>query len=76
MNYMISIKNLSNKKVVLISAATAVLVNFTATAADYTAEIATASTEGTTNVTAVIVGVIGIAILGFGVNAMISWFKR
>jgi hypothetical protein len=70
------LNKISNKKVVLVSAATALLINFTAVAADYTTEISAASTEGTTNVTAVIVGVIGIAILGFGVSSMISWFKR
>jgi hypothetical protein len=45
-------------------------------AADYTTQIATASTDGTGNVTAVIAAVIGIAILGFGVGSMMGWFKR
>lgn len=70
------LNKISNKKVVLVSAATAILVNSVAYAADYTTEIAAASTEGTTNVTAVIVGVIGVAILGFGVGSMLGWFKR
>ena len=47
-----------------------------AQAADYTAQIGTASTDGTANVTAVIAAVIAIAILGFGVSAMMGWFKR
>lgn len=45
-------------------------------AADYTTQITGATTEGSTNVTAVIAGVIGIAILGFGVGKMIAWFGR
>lgn len=45
-------------------------------AADYTAQIGTAVTEGNGNVTAVIAGVIGIAILGFGVGKMLGWFGR
>jgi len=45
-------------------------------AADYTADIGTAATDGSGNVTATIAAVITIAILGFGVNAMITWFKK
>ncbi|XPF92674.1 hypothetical protein ACM9HF_11555 [Colwellia sp. RE-S-Sl-9] len=58
------------------SAVTTALVSGGAFAADYTTEIATASTEGSANVTAVILAVIGIAILGFGVNALTGWFKK
>jgi hypothetical protein len=46
-----------------------------AQAADYTTQIA-AVTDGETNVTAVIAGVIGVAILGFGVGKMLGWFGR
>jgi hypothetical protein len=45
-------------------------------AADYTAQIGTAVTDGTGNVTAVIAGVISVAILGFGVGKMLGWFGR
>lgn len=47
-----------------------------AQAADYSAQIGTAATDGTSNVTAVIAAVIGVAILGFGVGSMMGWFKR
>lgn len=47
-----------------------------AQAADYTAQITQASTDGTTNVTAVIAAVIGVAILGFGVGKMLGWFGK
>ena len=53
-----------------------VLASVGANAADLTTQIGTASTEGTGNVTAVIAAVIGIAILGFGVNAVLSWFRK
>jgi hypothetical protein len=63
------------KKYVMATAATG-LVATGVQAADHTTLIGTASTEGGANVVAVIAAVIGIAILGFGVSAMISWFKR
>jgi hypothetical protein len=63
------------KKYVMATGGSA-LVAAGAQAADHTALITTASTEGGANVVAVIGAVIGIAILGFGVSAMISWFKR
>ena len=47
-----------------------------AQAADYTTQITGAVTEGSANVTAVIAGVIGVAILGFGVGKMLGWFGR
>jgi hypothetical protein len=66
-------KNLKSKTAVALSLLAASGASF---AEDHTALITTASTEGSTNVLAVIGGVIGIAILGFGVSAMISWFRR
>ena len=61
----------------LISVATASLfVSVSSFAADHTAEITAAATEGSANVTAVIGAIIGIAILGFGINALLSWFKN
>jgi hypothetical protein len=45
-------------------------------AADYTTLITTAGADGSTNVTAVIAAVIGIAILGFGVASMLGWFRK
>lgn len=47
-----------------------------ANAADYTAEIATASTEGNANVSAATVAVIAIAVIGFGVGAVVAWMRR
>lgn len=45
-------------------------------AADQTAAITAAQTEGTANVTAVIGAVLAISILGFGVGALIKWFNK
>jgi len=55
---------------------TTALASAGAMAADHTALIGTAATEGNGNVTAVITAVIGIAILSFGVGAMIAWFRK
>mgnify|MGYP006105370737 CR=1 FL=1 len=66
-------KNAKSKTALALSLLAASGASF---AEDHTALIGTAATEGSTNVLAVIAGVIGIAILGFGVSAMISWFKR
>ena len=67
-----------NKKVLLTGASTAIasLSSVAVYAADHTALITTAATEGNGNVTAVITAVIGIAILSFGVGAMIAWFRK
>jgi hypothetical protein len=46
-----------------------------ALAEDYTAQIGTAVTDGSGNLTATIAGVITIAIIGFGVAAMLKWMK-
>ncbi|WP_057832823.1 hypothetical protein [Colwellia sp. TT2012] len=69
-------KFLKHNKTRLAVAATAALGSVAAQAADHTALITTAATEGNGNVTAVISAVIGIAILSFGIGAMISWFKK
>jgi hypothetical protein len=50
--------------------------SFVTQAADYTTLITTAGSDGTANVTAVIAAVIGIAIIGFGVGAMLGWFRK
>jgi hypothetical protein len=63
-------------KTKVVAGSSALLASGASFAEDHTALITTASTEGSTNVLAVIGGVIGIAILGFGVSAMISWFRR
>lgn len=55
---------------------TALIASHGAMAVDYTAQIGAAVTEGTTNVTAVIAGCIGLAILGYGVGSMLGWFGR
>lgn len=68
---------LKSRKARLTAATTALLGSSTMVqAADYTADIATAVTDGTGNVTAVIAGVIAVAILGFGVGKMLGWFGR
>jgi len=70
-------KFIMNKKNQLVAVVTLAATSSGAvTAADYTADIATAVTDGTGNVTAVIAGVIAIAILGFGVGKMLGWFNR
>jgi hypothetical protein len=71
------IKILKSRKARLNALALAALATpFGSFAADQTALIATAVTEGSSNVTAVIAGVIGIAILGFGVHKMLNWFGK
>jgi hypothetical protein len=64
---------LTNK---LLLASSVFALSVSSQAADLTTQIATASTEGTGNVTAVIAAVIAIAILGFGVNAVLGWFRK
>ena len=75
MNKLVSF--LKTKKVKTVAAFSAIAGSSAAVqAADYTAQIGTAVTEGSGNVTAVIAGVIGVAILGFGVGKMLGWFGR
>ena len=50
--------------------------SFVAQAEDYTAQIATAATDGNANMLAVIGAVIALAIIGFGVGRMLGWFGR
>jgi len=64
----------TSQKLVLVGSTLVASVG--ANAADLTTEIAAAGTEGTGNVTAVIAAVIAIAILGFGVNAVLTWFRK
>ena len=64
-----------NGQFVLAGVSTA-LFSVASMAGDQTAAITTAQTEGTANVTAVIGAVLAIAILGFGVNALLNWFKK
>lgn len=49
---------------------------FLASAADYSTQITAAQTEGESNVGAATLAVIGIAIVGFGVTAIVSWMRR
>lgn len=65
-------KNLKRGLVVVAAAGTSVVAN----AGDYSTQIAAASTEASTNQTAVILAVIGIAVLGFGVTALMSFLKK
>lgn len=55
---------------------TALMASGATFAADYTTEITAATTEGSANVTAVILGVITLGIIGFGVGSMLGWFGR
>ena len=64
------------KSTALVAGGTAMISSAGAFAADHTGIITTAATEGNGNVTAVITAVIGIAILSFGVGAMIAWFRK
>lgn len=64
----------TSKKIALVLLTTG--VSGATMAADLTTQINTASTEGSANVTAVIAAVIGIGILGFGVNAILGWFRK
>ena len=57
-------------------AVTAFGTSIAANAGDYTTEIGSASTEATANQTAVILAVVGIAVLGFGVSALLSFMKK
>jgi hypothetical protein len=69
-------KLLKSKKARLAAVLTAVAgSSFAVQAEDYTTQIGTAVTDGSGNLTAVIAGVITIAIIGFGVAAMLKWMK-
>lgn len=65
-----------SKSKAIAAGGTALMASGASFAADHTGLIGTATTEGNGNVTAVITGVIGIAILSFGVGAMIAWFRK
>jgi len=45
-------------------------------AVDYTAEIDAAKTDGIANITAVILAVVAVAIVGFSVGRMLGWFNK
>jgi len=65
------------KKLALVSAlAASMFTSATVFAADYTAEIGAASTEGAANVSAATIAVIGLAVIGFGVGAVVAWMRR
>lgn len=55
---------------------TALVMSSAAFAADYTAQIATAQTEGQGNVSAVVLAVLGIATLSFGATALLRWLNK
>jgi len=46
-----------------------------ANAADYTSQITAAGGEANTNQAAVITAVIALAVIGFGVGALLKWMK-
>jgi uncharacterized protein HemY len=66
-------KNLIKKSTLVICAAVAAGSAF---AADHTTAIDAAYTDGNTNVTAAVVGLIGLMAVIVGVGAVISLFKR
>lgn len=57
---------------VLALAGTSVAAN----AADYTTQISGAATEANANQTAVITAVIALAVLSFGVGALLAWMRK
>ncbi|MFH6953757.1 hypothetical protein ACHSBP_11780 [Pseudoalteromonas sp. XMcav1-K] len=57
-------------------ATTGVLASASAFATDHTATINTAVTEGQANYTAVILGILGIAAIGFGVGMILSKLNK
>lgn len=67
-----SVKTFGKKSAV---ALTAMGTSIAANAADYTAEIGKAGTEGSANLTAVIGAVIAMAVVGFGVSALLKWMR-
>ena len=64
------------KLLVIASTLSAAVLPTVVMAADYTAEIGTASTEGSGNVSAATVAVIGLALIGFGVGAVVAWMRK
>ena len=69
-------KLMANGKKVVAGAGLTV-VGFAAQAApDLTADIASAQTVSEGNVTAAVGAVIAVALLGFGVGAVVGWFRR
>lgn len=57
-------------------ASTGVLASASVFAVDHTATINTAVTEGTANYTAVVLGVLGLAAVGFGVGFILSKLNK
>lgn len=67
-----TVKTFAKKSVVALAAAgTSVAAN----AADYTTQIGAAGGEANANQTAVITAVIALAVIGFGVGALLKWMK-
>ena len=64
------------KSTALVAGGTALIASAGSMAADHSALINGAVTDGSGNVSLTITGVIGIAILSFGVGAMIAWFRK
>jgi len=64
--------NLKRGAVALVAAGSSVAVN----AADYTTQIGAAGTEANTNQAAVMGAVIALAVIGFGVTALVSWMRK
>ncbi|MFY8351492.1 hypothetical protein AAEU29_13210 [Pseudoalteromonas sp. SSM20] len=67
---------LKSLKTKLAIVGTSVLASASAFATDHTAAIGTAVTEGTANYTAVVLGLLGLAAVGFGVGFVISKLKN
>lgn len=70
------LKNILNIAVVVSLAFATAFTSLTVQAADYTTEIGAASTEASANVSAATVAVIGLAVIGFGVAAVVAWMRK
>ena len=55
---------------------TSALGSVSAFAADHTAAIDAAVTDGSTNYTAVVTGVITVAAIGFAIGMIVSWLRK
>ena len=69
-------KLLKNKTAKLALVATGVMGSASAFAADHTAAIDAAVTDGSTNYTAVVTGVITVAAVGFCIGMIVSWLRK
>lgn len=69
-------KLLKNKAAKLALVATGVMGSASAFAADHSAAIDAAVSDGSTNYTAVVTGVITVASIGFAIGMIVSWLRK